>query len=68
MDRPEKTDARDERFDPDMTCPVCGARGKALVGADEEVRQARLKCRKCDEEFWENQATGMVNVGMNDIE
>lgn len=64
MDKVEKTDARsgrDARLDPDIACSACGARGKALAGADEETRKSRYKCRKCDEDFWENQATGMIN-------
>lgn len=46
----------------DFDCPVCGARGKALVGAEAERRMSppRMKCRKCEADYWENQGRGMI--------
>lgn len=60
MDIP-KTNDRDEN--PDLNCPFCEPNAKALIGAEEERRLSpqRMKCRKCDFDYWENSATGMNN-------
>lgn len=51
---------RNDNLNPDLACPACGSQARTLVGAEEERRRGRLKCRKCDAGYWENLGTGMV--------
>ncbi|MCC8167458.1 MAG: hypothetical protein LIQ31_15290 [Planctomycetes bacterium] len=53
----------------DYECPVCHARAKALVGREEGTRKSsgRIKCRKCDASYWENQGTGMMQWEVDDL-
>lgn len=51
----------------EINCPSCTPRGKALVGNAEEGRQRRIKCRKCDAEYWGNQAIGRIQGDIDNL-
>ena len=64
MDRRNHTLAQEQ----DFTCPVCGGHAKALLGMESEERRLappRIKCRKCEAEYWENQASGILQGEMD---
>lgn len=52
----------DEPTPDQMQCPYCHSQSKALLGVLEGRQLRRVKCRKCDKEYWENTATGLVQI------
>lgn len=46
----------------DIACPYCNANSNKLLGVDKERRARHIKCRKCDSDYWENQASGLVQL------
>ena len=60
----DKTNAK--RPDNGLECPVCSGRAKALLGRGDEssLSKPRMKCRKCEEDYWENQQSGMLQQEM----
>lgn len=57
--------ANDSRGD-DIACPYCNTRANKLLGMDDARRARHLKCRKCDSDYWENQATGMLHIEVDE--
>ncbi len=57
MDRLRREPAADE-----LRCPYCNPEGREIIGPSDNRRARRMKCRKCDAEYWENQASGMLQL------
>lgn len=63
---PVRDDRNDLAANPDIKCSSCPPLGKALVGDGEDLKPSRMKCRKCNDDYWETYATGMVQQTLDE--